>query len=70
MGALEVVILVIIGIVVLVGVLTAGAIVFALHWLFLPIIGALIGGWLGFFFGVGLSVIIMIIGAATNNDDY
>jgi len=34
----------------------------ALLWFIaLPILGAIIGGWIGFFFGVGLDVIIYII---------
>ena len=37
-------------------------------WILIPIICALIGGWIGFFFGVGLVVIIgLIISAITSN---
>jgi hypothetical protein len=32
-----------------------------LWWLALPIIGACLGGWIGFFFGVGLDVVIYIV---------
>ncbi len=49
-------------IIVAIGVIVAGAfglIAFAsLWWLAIPIICACIGGWLGFFFGLGLVVII------------
>jgi hypothetical protein len=32
-----------------------------LWWLVLPILGAVVGGWIGLFFGVGLAVVIYCI---------
>ena len=32
-----------------------------LWWLLLPLLGAYFGGWIGFFFGVGLDVVIGIV---------
>ncbi len=54
-------VLIIIGIGILViGIPLLGLALF-LWWLALPIIGACFGGWIGFFFGIGLDVVIYIV---------
>ncbi len=54
-----------------IGVIVAGifglAILIAGWWFLIPIICALIGGWIGFFFGVGVVVIIGVIVSAIDN---
>jgi hypothetical protein len=54
-------VLIIIGIGVLVIVIPLLGLALFLWWLALPIIGACFGGWIGFFFGVGLDVVIYIV---------
>ncbi len=53
-----------------IGVLAACALgfvaVLAGWWFLIPIIGIFVGGWLGFFFGLGLVVIIWIVLCAIN----
>jgi len=56
---LDIIVIIIIGILVI-GLPLLGLAIF-LWWIVFPILGAWVGGWIGFFFGVGLAVVIYCI---------
>ena len=55
-----------------IGVIAIGAVglaaLFVGWWFLIPIIGAFVGGWFGFFFGIGLVVIIWVFVLGSNGD--
>ena len=55
-----------------IGAIAIGAVglaaLFVWWWFLIPAIGALVGGWLGFFFGIGLVVIIWLFVLGSNGD--
>jgi hypothetical protein len=53
-----IIVIIIIGILVI-GLPLLGLVIF-LWWIVFPILGAWAGGWIGFFFGVGLAVVIYL----------
>lgn len=65
-------VIIIVGIVILIGAIAASAVglsAFSMFWwLLIPIIGAYVGGLLGFLFGLGLVIIIGFIVAAKNSN--